>query len=279
MGISETSKNTFEKQLENAQSFFEMQLQKLQLGEKHINDQTLEELERSLERINEAIQNPSAFGTIKLSVTADAGMIIAMAKSESHFEIGILPLLLERKKLILERLDSLKENVREQILSTKPSEIVADAISIVPTFPIPTPAKMMQYQCDVFVIMPFAEDFTAVHTDVVKPVGEELGLVVKRGDDFFANNYIMDEVWFGIYYAKLVVADCTGRNPNVFYELGIAHTLGKPAILLTQNVDDIPFDVAGRRFIEYQDKLSSLREMKTQLRTAITTIIKGSRDE
>ena len=68
-----------------------------------------------------------------------------------------------------------------------------------------------------------------------------------------ANTSIIDDICNSILGADVVVADCTGQNPNVFYELGIAHTLGKDVILLTQSIDDIPFDISHLRFIEYEN--------------------------
>jgi hypothetical protein len=60
-------------------------------------------------------------------------------------------------------------------------------------------------------------------------VAGRLGITSTRADDFFAANSIISDVWNAITDAKVLVADCTGRNPNVFYELGIAHTLGSPS--------------------------------------------------
>jgi len=82
---------------------------------------------------------------------------------------------------------------------------------------------------DLFVIMPFAEDLRAVYDDHIRAVAGRLGITSTRADDFFAANSIISDVWNAITDAKVLVADCTGRNPNVFYELGIAHTLGSPS--------------------------------------------------
>ena len=67
---------------------------------------------------------------------------------------------------------------------------------------------------------------------------------------------VMEDVYEGIVRARLVVAECTGRNPNVLYELGMAHTLGKRTALLSQNEADIPFDLRRFRFCIYQDNSS-----------------------
>ena len=62
----------------------------------------------------------------------------------------------------------------------------------------------------------------------------------------------MADVWRGIYGPRLVIADCTGKNPNLFYEIGMAHTIGKPVILITQKQQDVPFDLQATRYIRYQ---------------------------
>jgi transcription termination factor Rho len=87
---------------------------------------------------------------------------------------------------------------------------------------------------DVFVIMPFLPELKQIYEDHIKPIVKQVGLTVQRGDDFFKGRSVIQQVWTAILRAKLVIADCTGRNANVFYEVGIAHTLGKPVILITQ---------------------------------------------
>jgi uncharacterized ubiquitin-like protein YukD len=129
-----------------------------------------------------------------------------------------------------------------------------------------------QYECDVFMIMPFVEEFQSIYMDYIKPVVESFGLIVKRGDDFFSDRNIIDDIWSGIARCRLVVADCTGRNANVFYELGLAHTLGKPTILITQKVADLPFDVQGRRAIVYADNSRGLKNLEKQLRESISAL-------
>src|SRR5205823_14923071 len=111
--------------------------------------------------------------------------------------------------------------------------------------------KVPPMPSDLFVIMPFAEDLRAVYDDHIRAVADRLGIISTRGDDFLAANSIISDVWNAITHAKVLVADCTGRNPNVFYELGIAHTLGKPVILIAQDLDDIPFDIQHIRINLY----------------------------
>ena len=105
---------------------------------------------------------------------------------------------------------------------------------------------------DVFVLMPFQQDLLPIYTDHIQKVCKDLKLGCKRADDIFGSSQIIDDVWELIANSKVIIADCTGRNPNVFYELGIAHTLGKRVIILAQSEADIPFDIRHIRYIRYQ---------------------------
>jgi hypothetical protein len=122
----------------------------------------------------------------------------------------------------------------------------------------PTPAE-------VFVVMPFAAELKPVYEDHIKAVTQRLGLTAVRADDFFAANSIISDVWNAINQAFILIADCTGRNPNVFYELGIAHTLGKPVILIAQSDNDIPFDIRHIRRIPYNVTPQGMRDLESAI--------------
>ncbi|MFC1935049.1 hypothetical protein ACFLXZ_01890 [Chloroflexota bacterium] len=121
--------------------------------------------------------------------------------------------------------------------------------------------------------MPFAEPFNRLYLEHIKPALETLNLRVMRADDLFAPAPIIEDIWEYINKAHFIVADVTGRNPNVFYELGIAHTVGKDVILLTQNKDDIPFDVSHLRYFEYNDNSEGWKKLKRNLESATEAII------
>jgi hypothetical protein len=125
----------------------------------------------------------------------------------------------------------------------------ADSVIANPLFGYPSISPV---PADVFVMMPFTKELQPVYEDHIRVVAEKLGVAVVRADDFFAANSIISDVWNAIYQAKVLIADCTSRNPNVFYELGIAHTLGKRVILIAQNKEDIPFDIQHMRAILYE---------------------------
>jgi hypothetical protein len=104
-------------------------------------------------------------------------------------------------------------------------------------------------------LMPYSpKKLTDIYERYVKqPIVDELGLKCVRADDLYRSTPIMRDVWVQINRARIIVAELTDKNANVFYELGLAHVLGKRVILIAQSVDFIPFDLRGIRTIVYND--------------------------
>jgi len=103
-----------------------------------------------------------------------------------------------------------------------------------------------------FVMMPFVPPLGGYYESVYKPAIEKAGLQPVRADaEIFGAGKIMDQIWSGIRGAKVLVAELTQRNPNVFYELGLAHALKKPVVLVSSNENDVPFDLHHIRVIYY----------------------------
>jgi hypothetical protein len=110
-------------------------------------------------------------------------------------------------------------------------------------------------------MMPFDASFADVY-GTLKAASEDAGLRFRRADDIWENPAVIQDVVSLIDRSKAVICDCTGRNPNVFYEIGIAHTLGREVILITQADSDIPFDLRHLRFLKYLNN----REGRSELR-------------
>jgi hypothetical protein len=103
-----------------------------------------------------------------------------------------------------------------------------------------------------FVMQPFAAPLGDYYEKIYRPAIEKAGLQPVRADaEIFATGKIMDQVWTGINAAKVLVAELTSRNPNVFYELGLAHALKKPVVLVSAREEDVPFDLHHIRVIYY----------------------------
>lgn len=110
-----------------------------------------------------------------------------------------------------------------------------------------------------FVIMPFSDDFNDTYKLGIKAAAQSCNVDAKRlDDDFFVTNMV-EEIYKKIDDADFIIADMTGRNPNVFYEVGYAEAKNKLILLLTKNIQDIPFDFKQKLHIEYKD-VSSLKE-------------------
>ncbi len=103
-----------------------------------------------------------------------------------------------------------------------------------------------------FVLMPFGSPVGNYYQQIYEPAIRKAGLRPVRADaDIFGTGKIIDQIWEGINASKVLVAELTGRNPNVFYELGLAHALDKPVVLVSSNEDDVPFDLKHIRVIYY----------------------------
>jgi len=103
-----------------------------------------------------------------------------------------------------------------------------------------------------FVMMPFREPFGSYYDKIYRPAIEKTGLKSVRADDeIFGTGKIIDQIWTGINSAKVLIAELTTRNANVFYELGLAHALKKPVVLVSSNDEDVPFDLNHIRVIFY----------------------------
>ena len=104
-------------------------------------------------------------------------------------------------------------------------------------------------------MMPFAAEFKGVYA-AIKTAVSACGLDYKRADDIWEHHAIIQDVVNLIARARIVICDCSNRNPNVFYEAGIAHSIGKEVILITQSESDIPFDLQHIRHVRYLNNVS-----------------------
>jgi len=101
-------------------------------------------------------------------------------------------------------------------------------------------------------VMEFGEVQDEYYRQVFKPAIEAAGLVAVRGDDVFHAGTIIEDIWKATNDAVVILADLTGKNANVLYELGLAHAIGKPAVIVVQALEDVPFDLKSRRIIPYK---------------------------
>ena len=128
-------------------------------------------------------------------------------------------------------------------------------------------ARVEEGKCAV--LMPFTEPWSdRIYGRFLQTFIQEAGFSPVRADDLFGRD-VMEDIWSMILTSEVVVADITGRNANVFYELGIAHTLGKPVILITQSTSDIPFDLNRYRHVIYTDDADGYDKLRAGLTGAL----------
>ena len=126
-----------------------------------------------------------------------------------------------------------------------------------------------------FVIMPFGDGFDEIYNlFLVEAIGQA-GFEVSRADNIKSAQNILKDIVRAIAEADLIVADLTDSNPNVYYELGLAHALGKPVILLTQEIDDLPFDLRSYRVVPYKTHFADITRARKQLTDLAAGLLSG----
>ena len=128
-----------------------------------------------------------------------------------------------------------------------------------------------------FVIMPFSSDFNHYYSEILKPTIEKCELTSIRADEIYGIKPIIDDIAECIINAEIIIADVTDKNPNVNYELGMAHTLRKNVIIISQRVEDIPFDYRHIRAIIYDIKKANWdTKLKYELTKTIKSVLSGT---
>lgn len=112
-----------------------------------------------------------------------------------------------------------------------------------------------------FILMPFDSSFDDIYKMGIKETAASLGIKAERVDEQIFQEGILERIYRQIDLADIIVADMSGQNANVFYEVGYAHAKNKLCILLTNNSSDIPFDLKHHRHIVYGNSITNLREM------------------
>jgi nucleoside 2-deoxyribosyltransferase-like protein len=131
----------------------------------------------------------------------------------------------------------------------------------------------------IFVVMQFGPPYDDLYREVIERISDKLDLTVLRGDDVFraeGNSIILQDIIRSIKESDIIVAEITPANPNVFYELGYAHAMNKPTILLAnRGVEKLPFDVSGYRVIFYDDTIRGKRDIEESLQRHLENVIRG----
>jgi hypothetical protein len=123
-----------------------------------------------------------------------------------------------------------------------------------------------------FVFMPFKANFLRIYEKLIKPTLERNDIAAMKADDIYSPTPISDDIRNYTKKASLIIADVTNDNPNVLYELGQAHALGKETIIITQSERDVPSDFSHIRFLKYDDDEKGWQSLESSLDRAIRSI-------
>ncbi|MGE4130789.1 MAG: hypothetical protein AB7F86_04080 [Bdellovibrionales bacterium] len=115
--------------------------------------------------------------------------------------------------------------------------------------------KTRQFLDTCFVLMPFGEWFDKYYEELYKPAIREAGFEPVRADSLFNTGSVMEQIWDQISNAKILLVELTGKNPNVFYELGLSHASRKPVVFVTSDMNDVPFDLRHLRIVKYDIRM------------------------
>ena len=110
--------------------------------------------------------------------------------------------------------------------------------------------------------------------ETIKEACSNENLICHRANDLWNNSTVIQDIFELIYCSSIVIVDFTAKNPNVFYEAGIAHTLGKNVIPITQSMDDIPFNLGHHRVLKYLNNDEGMHDLKNKLEDRLKTLKK-----
>ena len=122
--------------------------------------------------------------------------------------------------------------------------------------------------------MEFSPPFENLFNEVIKPVSDECGIKAEKADDVLGPGLIIADIVKKLQEADIVIADVTPTNANVYYEIGYAHAIGKPTILLAEKGKQLPFDISGFRTLFYENSIAGKSQIEKGLRRHLEAIVK-----
>ncbi|MFP1681585.1 hypothetical protein ACLD0W_03685 [Alloalcanivorax sp. C16-1] len=136
--------------------------------------------------------------------------------------------------------------------------------------------RIRQFLDTCFVMMPFGEWFNRYYQEIYVPAIREAGFEPVRGDELFTTGSVVEQIWEQVAKSPVLLADLTGKNANVFYELGLAHAARKPVVFTASNIEDVPFDLRHLRVIVYDIREPNWAE---KLSNEVTEYLKNAKIE
>lgn len=136
-------------------------------------------------------------------------------------------------------------------------------------------SRIREFLDTCFVMMPFGEWFDSYYKDVYVPAIKDAGFEPVRADELFGGT-VVEQIWDQINKSKVLLADLSGKNANVFYELGLAHAAQKPVVFTSGKLEDVPFDLRHLRVIVYEVREP---DWNLKLKSSITSFLKNAKSE
>ena len=190
--------------------------------------------------------------------------------------LGVLRVIAEedvKAFLTIERFVNEKFPGDSEYISAKPAE---RRITFAPNvFSVPE----MSTESDLAVVMmPFSAEFQPVYK-AIRRACKTAGLRCLRVDGIWEESIIIQDIFNLIFRAQIVVVDFSGKNPNVMYETGIAHTLGKHVVPISQSLSDVPFDLNHHRILKYLDNEQGWNKLEIRLTARLQQMSPQSNDD
>jgi hypothetical protein len=195
--------------------------------------------------------------TLKQANLADRGVIISHAGFTQD-----ATLVATASGVDLLTLDDLRQQSARSSKQNPPQSLPEPATTFT------TPKAKEAYQC--FVLMPFEPELDDVYHLGIREAVNSLGGVCQRADEIQYLGGIIEKIYDAIRSADVIVAEVTRPNPNVFYEVGFAHALSKPVVLITRDIQTSPFDLRGHNHIIYK----SIVDLRGQLGAMLTQLLR-----
>lgn len=164
-------------------------------------------------------------------------------------------------------------NVQTGVPPSAPAAGADEVEGATPTTAAGRSRRVREFLDTCFVMMPFGTWFDRYYQEIYVPAIKEAGLEPVRADELFTTGSVVEQIWEQIGKSRLLLADLTDRNANVFYELGLAHAASKPVVFTAAKIEDVPFDLRHLRVIVYDVREP---EWAPKLRNLITEYLRNA---
>jgi hypothetical protein len=130
-----------------------------------------------------------------------------------------------------------------------------------------------------FVLLPHAPEFEEIFAAAIRPALEANHLSALKANDIYKPGLILSQVWNQILTSEVVIADVSGINPNVIFELGLCYGLHRSPILLVRDPKELPFNLRNLRYIEYKNSAGGALKLRDDLTRAVEAFLSVTRPQ